>query len=127
MVDVREGRIRGRRARRVVRCGPEGKTSVKKIIRPVNKIVVPTLAHRSDRAIEIRRRIGTPEFVLQKMKQIQPHTKESFQRMHQAGIKMAMGTDTGLDPDMGANAYELAIYVSYGMTPMEGVATSECR
>lgn len=89
-----------------------------------NKIVVPTLAHRSDRAIEIRRRIGTPEFVLEKMKRIQPHTKESFQRMHQAGIKMAMGTDTGLDPDMGANAYELEIYVSYGMTPMEAIQTA---
>ncbi len=35
-----------------------------------------------------------------------------------------MGTDTGLDPDMGANAYELEIYVSYGMTPTEAIQTA---
>ncbi len=86
--------------------------------------VVPTLSHRTDHAIEMRRKIATPENVLSKMKLIQPHTFESFKKMHQAGIKMAMGTDTGLDPEMGQNAGELEVYVQLGMTPMEAIQTA---
>lgn len=86
--------------------------------------VVPTLSHRTDHAIETRRRVGTPENVLTKMKMIQPHTFESFKKMHQAGIKIAMGTDTGLDPEMGANAGELEVYVQLGMTPLEAIQTA---
>jgi imidazolonepropionase-like amidohydrolase len=86
--------------------------------------VVPTLSHRTDHAIEVRRRIGTPENVLKKMKQIQPSTFDSFKKMHQAGIKLAMGTDTGLDPEMGTSAGELEVYVRLGMTPMEALQTA---
>lgn len=86
--------------------------------------VVPTLSHRTDHAIEVRRQIGTPENVLTKMKMIQPHTFESFKKMHQAGIKLAMGTDTGLDPEMGQSAKELEIYVKLGMSPMEAIQTA---
>lgn len=88
------------------------------------KPIVPTLMHRSDRAIEVRRRIGTSEFTLDKMKMLQPHTKETFQRFIKAGVKIAMGTDTQLDPDIGSNAQELEIYVDYGMTPMEAIQTA---
>ncbi len=86
-------------------------------------ILTPTLQHRSDHAIELRRQMGTPEFTLAKMKKIQPHTKETFQRLHRAGITMALGTDTQLDPEMGSQAGEMAIYVEFGMTPEEAIAT----
>jgi imidazolonepropionase-like amidohydrolase len=89
-----------------------------------NKIIIPTLAHRSDRAIEVRRKAGSSEFVLNKMKKIQPYTKETFQKFHQAGIKIALGTDTQIDPEMGTSAYEMEIYVDYGMTPMEAIQTA---
>jgi imidazolonepropionase-like amidohydrolase len=89
-----------------------------------NKIIIPTLAHRSDRAIEVRRKAGSSEFVLNKMKKIQPYTKETFQRFHQAGIKIALGTDTQIDPEMGTSAHEMEIYVDYGMTPMEAIQTA---
>lgn len=88
------------------------------------KPIVPTLMHRSDRAIDVRRRIGTSEFTLNKMKQLQPHTKETFQRFIKAGVKIAMGTDTQLDPEMGSSAGELEIYVDYGMTPMAAIQTA---
>jgi imidazolonepropionase-like amidohydrolase len=88
-----------------------------------NKIIVPTLAHRSDRAIEVRRRAGSSEFVLNKMKKIQPHARETFKKFHQAGIKIALGTDSQIDPEMGTSAHELEIYVDYGMTPMEAILT----
>lgn len=93
-------------------------------MREGNKILVPTLAHRSDRAIEVRRRQGAPEFVVQKMMRIQPHTKETFQKLYKAGIRMALGTDTTVDPEMATNAYELEIYVNYGMTPLEAIQTA---
>lgn len=86
--------------------------------------VIPTLSHRTDHAIEVRRRIGTPRNVLTKMKKIQPYTFESFKKFHQAGVKIAMGTDIGLDPEMGGNAGELEIYVKLGMTPMEAIQTA---
>ncbi|MBE0555883.1 MAG: amidohydrolase family protein [Proteobacteria bacterium] len=88
------------------------------------KFIVPTLLHRSDRALEVRRRIGTSEFTLKKMKMLQEHTKQTFQRYLKAGVRIAMGTDMALDPEMGANAQELEIYVDYGMTPMEAIQTA---
>lgn len=94
------------------------------MIKAENKVIVPTLAHRSDRAIEVRRKAGSSEFVLNKMKKIQPYTKETFQRFHQAGIKIALGTDTQIDPEMGTSAHEMEIYVDYGMTPMEAIQTA---
>lgn len=86
--------------------------------------VTPTLLHRTDHAIEIRRKIGTPEFTLTKMKRIQPHCFETFQKMYEAGVRIAMGTDMGFEPDMGSNASELAIYVDLGMSPMEAIMTA---
>jgi imidazolonepropionase-like amidohydrolase len=86
--------------------------------------VTPTLSHRTDHAIEVRARIGTPKNVLTKMKKIQPYTFETFQVMHQAGIKIAMGTDMGPEPEMGTNARELDLYVNLGMTPMEAIVTA---
>lgn len=88
------------------------------------KIIVPTLAHRTDRAIQLRAETGTAEFVTRKMKTIQPITEATFKRMHQAGVKMAMGTDTQIDPEMAANAMELEIYVRFGMSPMEAIQTA---
>lgn len=86
--------------------------------------VCPTLLHRTDHAIEVRRQIGTPEFTLDKMKNIQPFTFETFQAMHKAGVKIFMGTDMGQEPDMGSNAMELGIYVKLGMKPMEAILTA---
>jgi imidazolonepropionase-like amidohydrolase len=86
--------------------------------------VTPTLSHRTDHAIEVRSRIGTPRNVLEKMKKIQPYTFETFKVMHQAGIKIAMGTDLGPEPEIGTNAKELELYVELGMTPMEAIQTA---
>jgi imidazolonepropionase-like amidohydrolase len=86
--------------------------------------VTPTLSHRTDHAIAIRRETGTPRFTLEKMKGIQPHCFSTFQVMHKAGVKIAMGTDMGFEPDMGSNADELALYVDLGMTPMEAILTA---
>ncbi|MGQ0749620.1 MAG: metal-dependent hydrolase family protein, partial [Betaproteobacteria bacterium] len=86
--------------------------------------VTPTLSHRTDHAIQLRREIGTAEFVLRKMKFLQPHCFETFQKMYKAGVRIAMGTDMGFEPDMGSNGAELEIYVKLGMKPMDAILTA---
>jgi imidazolonepropionase-like amidohydrolase len=86
--------------------------------------MTPTLAHRTDHAIEIRKEIGTSKFVTDKMKKLQPSCFDTFQKMYKAGINIAMGTDMGFDPEMGTNASELAIYVDLGMKPMHALQTA---
>ena len=86
--------------------------------------VTPTLAHRTDHAIEIRKQIGTSKFVTDKMKKLQQNCFDTFQKMLKAGINIAMGTDMGFDPEMGTNASELAIYVKLGMKPMHALQTA---
>lgn len=83
--------------------------------------MTPTLAHRTDHAIDIRKDLGTSKFVTDKMKKLQPFTFETFQKMYKAGVNIAMGTDMGFDPEMGSNASELAIYVDLGMKPMHAL------
>ena len=86
--------------------------------------MTPTLAHRVDHAIEVRKEIGTAKFVTDKMKKLQPRCFETFQKAVKMGINIAMGTDMGLDPEMGSNAAELAIYVDLGMKPMHALQTA---
>lgn len=93
-------------------------------IREAGTYVVPTLLHRSDHAIELRRRHGASEFLVKKMKAIQPACYETFRRMRAAGVRIAMGTDTTVDPEMGANAKELELYVGLGMSPFEAIRTA---
>jgi imidazolonepropionase-like amidohydrolase len=86
--------------------------------------VTPTLAHRTDHAIQLRKEQGTSKFVTDKMKSLQPFCFSTFQAMYEAGINIAMGTDMGFDPEMGTNATELAIYVDLGMKPMHALQTA---
>ena len=86
--------------------------------------LTPTLAHRTDHAIQLRREHGTADFVLRKMKYLQPYCFETFRKMYKAGVKIAMGTDMGFEPDMGSNASELEIYVKLGMKPMDAILTT---
>jgi imidazolonepropionase-like amidohydrolase len=94
------------------------------LIRKAGVPVTPTLAHRTDHAIQLRREHGTADFVLRKMKYLQPFCFETFQKMYKAGVKIAMGTDMGFEPDMGSNAAELEIYVKLGMKPMDAILTT---
>lgn len=86
--------------------------------------VTPTLSHRTDHAISTRRAQGTPKFILDKMKGLQPFCYETFEKMYAAGVKIAMGTDMGYDPEMGEGAKELQLYVDLGMKPMHAIQTA---
>ena len=58
---------------------------------------------------------------MQKMKDV---ANESFRRYLKAGAKMALGTDTNVDPPFGESAYELEVYVDLGMSPMAAIQTA---
>lgn len=93
-------------------------------IKESGRYITPTLLHRSDLAIARRQEHGASAGLIRKMKEIQPSCFETFQRMHAAGVKIAMGTDTTIDPEMGENVKELALYVELGMSPMEAIKTA---
>jgi len=80
--------------------------------------------HGTAHAIGPRKDQGTLQFVLNKMKALQPYCFETFQKMHKAGVNIALGTDMGFDPEMGTNAREMEIYVTLGMTPMEAIMSA---
>ena len=86
--------------------------------------MTPTLLHRTDHAIQTRLDQGTSQFVINKMKALQPYCYETFQKMHKTGVNIALGTDMGYDPEMGTNARELEVYVKLGMTPMEAILSA---
>lgn len=49
----------------------------------------------------------------------------SFQLAHKAGVKIAMGTDSGTPCNLHEGCYqELELYVEYGMTPMEAIMSA---
>ncbi|MBI2723664.1 MAG: amidohydrolase family protein, partial [Chloroflexi bacterium] len=67
---------------------------------------------------------------IRKSKEVMGDHKASFARAVQAGVRVAMGTDSGVGPH-GYNAEELAVMVDNGMTPMQAIVAatktaSEC-
>ncbi len=61
-----------------------------------------------------------PEYGVRKARQVVGDHQQSFRRAVAAGVKVAMGTDSGVGPH-GQNAEELAVMVQHGMTPMQAI------
>lgn len=64
-----------------------------------------------------------PPPIAAKAKQIIPVAQESHKQAIKAGVKIAFGTDAAVYPH-GLNAREFAVYVGYGMTPIEAIRTA---
>jgi imidazolonepropionase-like amidohydrolase len=88
--------------------------------------LVPTLSARSERAIAHRRAAGSPADVMRKFEHAQAHGLDGFARAYKAGVRIAMGTDTGrgLRAYFGKNAYELTQMVQAGMPAMAAIVAS---
>ena len=68
-----------------------------------------------------------PEVVRKAEAAIERHV-DGFKRAYKAGVKMAMGTDTGVPlTDHGNNLDELAYLVEMGVPPMEAISIATLR
>lgn len=66
---------------------------------------------------------GMPEYGVRKSREVVEIHSDSIARAHNAGIKIAMGTDAGVMPH-GTNLRELGLMVNIGMTPMESIVAT---
>jgi len=57
---------------------------------------------------------------LEKERMIGQQQRDNFRKAHEAGVRMAFGTDAGVYPH-GTNGRQFAYMVQYGMTPMEAI------
>jgi imidazolonepropionase-like amidohydrolase len=66
---------------------------------------------------------GMPDYGIRKAREVTEIHSESIARAHKAGVKIAMGTDSGVTPH-GQNLRELGLMVDIGMSPMEALVAS---
>jgi imidazolonepropionase-like amidohydrolase len=86
--------------------------------------LVPTLVAPQDVIALAEARPGLlPAYAVEKAREVIEAHRQSFRRAVAAGVKIAMGTDTGVGPH-GGNARELALMVEHGMTPMQAIVAS---
>ncbi len=86
--------------------------------------LVPTLVAPQDVIDLAAARPGLlPDYAVNKAREVMVAHRESFRRAVEAGVKVAMGTDTGVGPH-GGNARELGLMVAHGMTPMQAIVAS---
>lgn len=88
-----------------------------------NTFLVPTLL-APIAVLEIGEASGSmPEYGVRKSREVIEIHRDSIARAHQAGVRIAMGTDAGVMPH-GSNLRELALMESVGMSPMEVIVAT---
>lgn len=61
-----------------------------------------------------------------KAREVTPLAQESHRRAIRASVKVAFGTDAAVYPH-GDNAKEFAVYVAYGMSPLDAIRSATTR
>jgi imidazolonepropionase-like amidohydrolase len=69
---------------------------------------------------------GMPDYGLRKVQEVVEIHSESIARVHKAGVKIAMSTDSAVTPH-GQKMREIGLIVEIGMSPMQAVLSSTCR
>ncbi|MBN9382016.1 MAG: amidohydrolase family protein [Chitinophagaceae bacterium] len=65
-------------------------------------------------------RLGFPDKIINKERQVGLVQRESFRKAAMAGVKIAFGTDAGVYPH-GWNARQFFYMVKYGLTPLQAI------
>jgi imidazolonepropionase-like amidohydrolase len=88
--------------------------------------MVPTISIRSERGTRGRAAGHAPAEVVQKYREVAATGDTWFRRACEAGVRMAMGTDTyrSLRDHWGQNAYELELMVERGLAPDQALLTA---
>jgi imidazolonepropionase-like amidohydrolase len=68
-------------------------------------------------------RLGYPESILEKERQVGRTQRESFKKAALAGVKIAYGTDAGVYPH-GWNAKQFRHMVEWGLSPMQAIQSA---
>jgi len=79
--------------------------------------------YNDDYIVSEYKRMGYPEQLLEKERQIAQTQRENFQRAVKAGVKVAYGTDAGVYPH-GWNARQFAHMVRWGLTPLQAIQSA---
>jgi imidazolonepropionase-like amidohydrolase len=66
---------------------------------------------------------SVPPYALRKAREVMADHQASFRMAVEKGVRVAMGTDTGVGPH-GSNAEELERMVEAGMTPMQAIVAT---
>lgn len=67
---------------------------------------------------------GIAEYAVRKVEKTIDAHRETFQKAHRAGVKIALGTDAGTPFNFhDKTAFEMVLMVQAGMTPMEAIQT----
>jgi imidazolonepropionase-like amidohydrolase len=80
-----------------------------------NIILVPTAAFVAQPTA------GLPPYFRLKLEEAHSAARSGFRHAIKAGVKIALGTDSGFGPTHGENLQELDIYVKWGMKPMDAI------
>jgi imidazolonepropionase-like amidohydrolase len=84
--------------------------------------LVPTL-YLAEWFMENHKKMGVPEFMVEKAKLVMPAARQNIARAFKAGVKVAFGTDAAVYPH-GLNAREFAVMVKLGLTPMQAIQSA---
>jgi imidazolonepropionase-like amidohydrolase len=85
--------------------------------------LVPTLVAPQGVIRAAEEGASIPEAALAKAQEVTAIHRDAFRRAVGAGVKVAMGTDSGVTPH-GANLEELRLMVEGGMTPMQALVAT---
>lgn len=90
------------------------------LFRETGAYLVPTLLAG---ATVVAQADELPPVIGAKARQVGPAIQDAVRRAHEAGVKIAFGTDSGVSAH-GLNGKEFALMVQAGMTPMEAITAA---